>query len=77
MKTQDLNEKELREINGGGLLGGDDSASSSGLGATLGIDNLISGSSSSTDGDESSSSKFSAGNGINFDLASVTKKITG
>jgi len=77
MKTQELSKEELREINGGGILGGDDSSSHSSLGSTLGIDNLVSASSSSQDGDESSSSSFSAGNGINFDLAGVTKKITG
>ncbi len=77
MKTQQLSEKELSEINGGGLLGGNDSASSSGLGAGLGIGNLISASNSSTDGDESTSSSFSAGNGINFDLAGITQNITG
>jgi bacteriocin-like protein len=77
MKPQELNEKELKEINGGGLLGGNDSASDSAFGGSLGIGNLLSTSSSSTDGDESTSSSFSAGNGINLDLASVTKKITG
>jgi len=77
MKTQDLNEKELREINGGGLLGGNDSASDSSIGGALGIGNLLSFSSSSKDGDESSSSSFSAGNGINLDVAGIAKKITG
>jgi len=77
MKTQELSKEELREINGGGLLGGNDSASDSAFGGSLGIGNLLSTSSSSQDGDESSSSSFSAGNGINFDLAGVTKKITG
>ncbi len=76
MKTQELSEKELKEINGGGLLGGNDSASDSSFAGSLGIGNLLSTSSSSTDGDESSSSSFSAGNGINLDLAGITKKIT-
>jgi bacteriocin-like protein len=76
MKTQELSEKELREINGGGLLGGNDSASDNSLAGSLGIGNLLSFSNSSTDGDESSSSSFSAGNGISLDLASITKKIT-
>lgn len=76
MKPQELNEKELNETNGGGLLGGDDSASSGSLTGALGVDNLLSGSTSSTDGDESSSSSFSAGNGINADLGAITKKLT-
>ncbi|RYY35338.1 MAG: hypothetical protein EOP46_10355 [Sphingobacteriaceae bacterium] len=77
MKTQDLNNKELREINGGGLLGGDDSSNNGSLGAVLGVDNLISTSSSTRDGDESSKSKFSAGNGITLDLGGIFKNITG
>jgi len=77
MKTQELSKEELREINGGGLLGGNDSASDSAFGGSLGIGNLLSTSSSSQDGDESSSSSFSAGNGINLDIAGIAKKITG
>jgi len=77
MKTQELSKEELREINGGGLLGGNDSASDSAFDGSLGIGNLLSTSSSSQDGDESSSSSFSAGNGINLDIAGIAKKITG
>ncbi|RYY35339.1 MAG: bacteriocin [Sphingobacteriaceae bacterium] len=76
MKTQELNEKELKEINGGGLFGGNDSHNEGGLGGALGIGNLLSFSSSSKDGDESSSSSFSLGNGINLDLAGITKSMT-
>ncbi len=76
MKMQELNERELKEINGGGLLGGNDSASENGLGSSLGIGNLLSFSNSSQDGDESSSSSFSLGNGINLDLVGIAKKIT-
>jgi len=68
-----LNEKELKETNGGGLLGGNDSASTNGLSGTLGIDNLLSSSSTSQDGEESSSSSSSIGNGINADLGGITK----
>jgi len=76
MKPQELNEQELKETNGGGLLGGNDSSSDSALGGSLGIGNLLSTSNSSTDGDESTSSSSSIGNGINLDLAGITKKIT-
>ncbi|MES2828604.1 MAG: hypothetical protein V4687_10625 [Bacteroidota bacterium] len=75
-KNQELTEKELQETNGGGLLGGDDSSSDSGLAGTVGIGNLLSTSSSSQDGDESSSSSTSIGNGINADLGAITKKMT-
>ncbi|MDQ7947963.1 MAG: hypothetical protein REI78_15375 [Pedobacter sp.] len=73
---QELTEKELRETNGGGLLGGDDSSSHGSLTGALGVDNLLSTSSSSQDGDESSSSSTSIGNGINADLGAMTKKMT-
>jgi len=77
MKMQELNEKELMEINGGGLLGlgGNDSTSENGLGSSLGIGNLLSFSSSSQDGDESQSSSFSLGNGINLDVVGIAKKM--
>ncbi|RYY35340.1 MAG: hypothetical protein EOP46_10365 [Sphingobacteriaceae bacterium] len=76
MKMQELNSTELKAINGGGLFGGNDSQSESGLGGALGIGNLLSFSSSSKDGDESSSSSFSLGNGINLDLAGIFKNIS-
>ncbi len=75
-QNQELNEKELRETNGGGLLGGDDSSSEGGLAGAVGIGNLLSTSSSSQDGDESSSSSTSIGNGINADLGAISKKLT-
>ena len=77
MEPKKLTEEELKETNGGGLLGGDDSASENAFSGSLGIGNLLSTSNSSTDGDESSSSSTSVGNGINADLAGITKKITG
>lgn len=77
MKTQELNAKELMEINGGGLFGGNDSASENGLAGGLSIGNLLSFSSSRQDGDQSSSSSFSLGNGISASLAQLSKSITG
>jgi|GEM_PF-1387503 len=74
MKTQELNLKELNEINGGGLF--NDSSSNSGLAGSLGIGNLISFSQASQDGDEYQASSFSAGNGIGLDLGSMFSKIT-
>lgn len=60
-----LNEKELNETNGGGLLGNsDDSSNQGGLTGSLGIGNLLSTSSESHDGDESSKSSASVGNNI-------------
>lgn len=64
MKVHELNNQELLETNGGFLFGGNDSSSSGGLGLGLGIDNLLSFSSESHDGDESSKTSFSLGNGI-------------
>ncbi|MHA4896212.1 hypothetical protein ACXZ1K_15780 [Pedobacter sp. PWIIR3] len=75
-QNNELTEKELRETNGGGLLGGNDSSSDSGLAGSVGIGNLLSTSSSSQDGDESSSSSTSVGNGINADLGAISKKLT-
>ncbi|MES2828689.1 MAG: hypothetical protein V4687_11050 [Bacteroidota bacterium] len=76
MGTQKLTEKEQAETNGGGLLGGDDSSSNGSLTGGLGIDNLLSSESASTDGDESSAQSTSIGNGINADLGGITKKMT-
>ncbi|GAB3924109.1 hypothetical protein [Mucilaginibacter myungsuensis] len=74
MKTQELKNAELKEVNGGGLF--DDSASNSGVAGSLGIGNLLSFSQASQDGDEAQASNFSAGNGIGLDLGSVFSKIT-
>lgn len=81
MKTQEnkpaeLNAEELKEVNGGGILGGDDSASSNGVAGALGVNNLLSFDQASQDGDEAQASSFSAGNGINLDLGSAFNKIT-
>ena len=75
MKTQELNAKELRTVNGGGLF--DDSSSNSGIAGGLNIGNLLSFSQASQDGDESQASSFSLGNGIGLNLGSVFSKITG
>jgi bacteriocin-like protein len=75
MKFQELNAKELTEINGGGLFGGNDSASSSGLGGALNIGNLLSFSNQTQDGDESSSTQFSLGNNIGGSLAGLFESI--
>ncbi|WP_443946711.1 hypothetical protein ACJVDH_06295 [Pedobacter sp. AW1-32] len=71
MKMQELNLNEMKEINGGGLFGNSDSASTGGLGGVLNIGNLLSFSNSTQDGDESSSSSFSLGNGIGGNLAGI------
>lgn len=71
MKFQELNQNETTEVNGGGLFGNSDSSNSGGLLGNIGIGNLLSFSTSSQDGDESSSSSFSLGNGINLDLGGV------
>lgn len=68
---QELNLNEMKEINGGGLFGNNDAASSGGLGGALNIGNLLSFSSSSQDGDESSSTSFSLGNNIGGSLAGI------
>jgi len=75
-KTAELKAEELKEVNGGGILGSDDSASSNGLAGGLGIGNLVSFGQASQDGDEAQASSFSAGNGINLDLVSAFNKIT-
>jgi len=74
MKMQELNHTELQEVNGGSLLGlgGNDSSSSQGgILGSLGIDNLLSYSSASKNGDQSSSSSFSLGNGIMSSLGGI------
>lgn len=75
MKTQELNEKELREINGGSIFGSSDGSSNSGLAGGLGIGNLLSFSNSSTDGDRSQSSSFSLGNNIGVSLQQLSNSI--
>ena len=67
MKTKKLSEKELKDTNGGNST----SASQSGLAGALGIDNLLSSSSSSKNGDQSNSSNLSVGNGIGTDLGGI------
>ncbi|PWS27805.1 hypothetical protein DHW03_09520 [Pedobacter yonginense] len=75
MKMQELNLNEMKEINGGGLFGSNDSASSSGLGGALGIGNLLSFSTASKDGDEASASSLSIGNNIGGSLAGIFDSI--
>jgi hypothetical protein len=77
MKIQELNLNEMREINGGGLLGNNDSASSGGIGGGLGIGNLLSFSTASKDGDEASASSLSIGNDIGGSLAGLFDSING
>lgn len=76
MKLQELNMMELKETNGG-FLGNNDSSSSGGLGLGLGIDNLLSFSNETHDGDESSKTSLSIGNGIGASLDGIFKSITG
>lgn len=76
MKLQELNVNEMKEINGGGLFGSNDSANAGGIGGALSIGNLLSFSSSSQDGDESSSSSFSLGNNIGGNLAGIFDSIS-
>jgi len=76
MKTQELNAKELKAINGGGLLGSNDSSSDSSLIGSLGIGNLLSFQQASQDGDEYQASSFSLGNGINLNLGGMFKQLT-
>ena len=71
MKMQELNLNEMKEINGGGIFGNNDSASSGGLGGALNIGSLLSFSSTSQDGDESSSTSFSLGNNIGGSLSGI------
>jgi len=74
MKTQELNNQELKAINGGGLF--DDSSSNSGILGSLGIGNLLSFSQASQDGDEKQASSLSLGNGIGLDLGSMFSQLT-
>lgn len=76
MKTQELNLNELKEINGGSLLGSGDSSSNSGLSGILGIGNLLSFSQASQNGDDKQASSFSLGNGINLDLGGMFSQLT-
>jgi len=71
MKMQELNLNEMKAINGGSLFGNNDSSNSGGLFGALGIGNLLSYESSSQDGDESTHSSGSIGNGINLDLGGI------
>ncbi|OOQ58761.1 hypothetical protein [Mucilaginibacter pedocola] len=73
MKMQELNNAELLEVNGGSIFGGNDSSSTSnsGLLGNLGIGNLLSFQTASQDGDESSASSLSIGNGITSSLGGI------
>ncbi|MFD0751880.1 hypothetical protein ACFQZS_17130 [Mucilaginibacter calamicampi] len=78
MKMQELNNAELQEVNGGSIFGGNDSSSSSesGLIGNLGVGNLLSFQSASRDGDESSASSFSLGNGITASLGGILNQLS-
>jgi len=65
--TKELTKEELTETNGGNST----SASQNGLLGTLNIGNLASGSSSSQNGDQSTSSEFSLGNDIGTNLGGI------
>lgn len=71
MKLQELNLNEMKDINGGGLFGNNDSSNSGGLVGNLGIGNLLSFQSQTQDGDEASASAFSLGDNINLNLGGV------
>ena len=71
MRMQELNLNEMKTINGGGLFGNNDSSNSGGLLGSIGIGNLLSYETSSQDGDESTHSSGSIGNGINLDLGGI------
>lgn len=77
MKLQELNQNEMTEINGGGLFGNSDSASQGGLTGALNIGNLLSFSNETQDGDESSKSSFSLGNGIGLNLGGIFNSLQG
>ncbi|MDQ7947964.1 MAG: hypothetical protein REI78_15370 [Pedobacter sp.] len=66
----------MRAINGGGLFGNNDSSNSGGLLGSIGIGNLLSYENSSQDGDESTHSSGSIGNGINLDLGGIFHNMT-
>ena len=76
MKLQELNLNEMKEINGGGLLGGNDSANSGGLLGSIGIGNLLSFSNETQDGDESSKTSVSLGNNIGGSLQGLFQSLT-
>jgi len=76
MKMQELNLSEMKKINGGGLFGGNDSSSSSGLLGSIGIGNLLSFSNETHDGDESSKTSFSLGNDIGGSLQGLSQSLT-
>lgn len=71
MKMQDLNLTEMKEINGGGLFGNNNSSSNGGLLGSIGIGNLLSFQTASKDGDEASASSLSIGNNIGGSLAGL------
>jgi hypothetical protein len=72
MKMQELNNTELRSVNGGSIFGGNDSSSSeSGLLGDLGVGNLLSYQTASKNGDQASASSFSLGNGISSSLGGI------
>ncbi|RZK80950.1 MAG: bacteriocin [Pedobacter sp.] len=71
MKPQELNKKELTEINGGNT-----NESSVGLSGTVSTDSLLAIETSYANGDRSGSNKLSVGNGINLDLAAITNNLT-
>ncbi|OOQ58759.1 bacteriocin [Mucilaginibacter pedocola] len=68
---QELSKEELAAVNGGS---DSSSASNSGILGNIGIGNLASFSSSSQDGDESSSSSLSVGNDITGSLGGALDK---
>lgn len=76
MKMHELNEVEMKEVNGGSLFNSGDSSSNSGIGGSLGIGNLLSFSQASQNGDDKQASSFSLGNGINLDLAGIFNQMT-
>ncbi|KQM76264.1 hypothetical protein ASE74_19620 [Pedobacter sp. Leaf216] len=76
MKLQELNLNEMKEINGGGLFGGNDSSNSGGLLGSIGIGNLLSFSNETQDGDESSKTSFSLGNNIGGSLQGLFQSLT-
>lgn len=76
LKTiQELNVRELIEINGGAIFGTDNSSSENGFGS-LKIADLLSFSNETRDGDEHTSTSGSIGNGINVDLGGMFKNMT-
>lgn len=63
-KLKNLNEKELKETNGG-----HDSSNSGQTGNLLGIDNLLTITIETSDGDRSTKNTLSVGNDINGDIS--------